>query len=479
MDPRLPGLRLFSLLLALTLGASAVRADAPLVTLEAAGAMPLTAPQSDRFGLGASGAVGAYYGLAPWVLVGAKLRAGFLSDGDAPSDRGLVDPGVGTLETATLMLRLRPSTEENAPRAHGLFVEAGPAGALTGELVRAGFEAAIGYGIPVGSLSLAPTLRYVQVIQPSEVLSSEDARLLMLGLELAVVDAERRVARVAVVAPPEAPQAPADLDEDGVVDAADKCKDTPEDRDGYQDDDGCPDLDDDADQIPDASDKCPQKAEDMDAFEDADGCPDPDNDEDTFLDPDDQCPGEAEVINGNEDYDGCPDEGLIEMRNDRIVLEERVLFDFERARIKTAARPILTAIGKLFELHPEWVKIRIEGHADTRGDAQYNLELSQRRADNVRKEIVKHGIPEGVIDAVGFGSEKPRDLREEEDAHHRNRRVEFVVVARAPSAMQGAAPGPSAPVETPRAPAAAPSAPVPAPSAPLPSAPAPATGDKQ
>ncbi len=419
--------------------------------------MPLTAPQSDRFGLGASGAVGAYYALAPWVLIGAKLRAGFLSDGDAPTDAGLVDPGVGTLETATLMLRLRPFGEANAPRARGLFIEAGPAGALTGELVRAGLDAAVGYGIPVGSLSLAPVLRYVQVIQPSEVLSSEDARLLMLGLELAVVDAERSVARVAIVAPPE-PKEPSDLDEDGISDDADECKDTPEDRDGHADDDGCPDFDDDADGIADANDKCPREAEDVDAFEDADGCPEPDNDRDTFLDPDDQCPNEAEVINGNHDYDGCPDEGLIEMRNDRIVLEERVLFDFERARVRTAARPILTAIAKLFELHPEWIKIRIEGHADTRGDAQYNLELSQRRAENVRKEILKLGIPEGVIDAVGFGSEKPRDLRDEEDAHHRNRRVEFVVVARAPAAGSAPAAVPTvpAPVEPTSAPAPAP-----------------------
>jgi outer membrane protein OmpA-like peptidoglycan-associated protein len=430
----------------------AARADAPLVTLEASGAVALTSPQSDRFGLGASAAVSGYYALAPFALVGAKLRAGFLTDGPAPSDPGLKDPGVGTLETATALLRLRPFGSGKANRAHGLFIEGGPSGAITGTLVRPAFEAALGYGIPVSSLTLAPTLRYVQVVQPSHALSSEDARVLMFGIELAVVD-EKPTPRSTEVAQLE-PDKPSDLDGDGVPDADDACKGEPEDLDGFQDEDGCPDLDNDKDGLADTSDKCPNEPEDFDGFEDEDGCPDPDNDKDGFLDGDDQCPNDAEVINGNLDYDGCPDEGLIEMIKDRIVLEERVLFDFERSRVKTAAKPVLDAIVKLFGQHPEWEKIRIEGHADARGDAQYNLELSQRRAENVRKEMIGLGIPDGVIDAVGFGAEKPRDLREDEEGFRRNRRVEFVVVARGQRAVAAPAPAPAAP--------AAPSSPAPA-----------------
>lgn len=434
------------------------RADAPLVTLEASGAVALSAPQSDRFGLGGAVAVSGYYALAPFALIGAKLRAGFLSDGAAPTNPALEDPGLGTLETATALLRLRPFGSGEANRAHGLFVEGGPSGALTGTLVRPAFEAAIGYGIPVSSITLAPTLRYVQVVQPTDVLSSEDARVLMFGIEMAVIDASPAARTTEAVAPQV--EEPNDLDEDGVPDEDDACSDEPEDRDGFQDHDGCPELDNDADGIPDASDKCPNEAEDIDGFEDEDGCPDPDNDHDGFLDADDQCPNDPEVINGNLDYDGCPDEGLIEMVNDRIVLEERVLFDFERSRVKTAAKPILDAIVKLFGQHPEWIKIRIEGHADPRGDAQYNLELSERRAENVRKEIVRLGIPEGIIDAVGYGAEKPRDLREDEEGFHRNRRVEFVVVAR--SQQPAASP---APTPTPEKSAPAPDAAAPAPAA--------------
>ena len=71
---------------------------------------------------------------------------------------------------------------------------------------------------------------------------------------------------------------PKDSDGDGIPDDEDKCPNEPEDKDGFQDDDGCPDPDNDGDGIPDAQDKCPNEPEDKDGFQDADGCPDPDND---------------------------------------------------------------------------------------------------------------------------------------------------------------------------------------------------------
>ncbi|MCE9579691.1 MAG: hypothetical protein K8W52_41620 [Deltaproteobacteria bacterium] len=65
-----------------------------------------------------------------------------------------------------------------------------------------------------------------------------------------------------------------DWDGDGVDDQRDRCPVDPEDRDGYDDADGCPDLDDDSDGIPDVDDQCPHAAEDRDGWHDADGCPD-------------------------------------------------------------------------------------------------------------------------------------------------------------------------------------------------------------
>ena len=64
--------------------------------------------------------------------------------------------------------------------------------------------------------------------------------------------------------------------------------------------------DNDGDGIPDGVDKCPDEAEDKDGFEDADGCPNPDNDGDGIPDGFDNCPNEPEDTDGFQDEDGCP-----------------------------------------------------------------------------------------------------------------------------------------------------------------------------
>jgi outer membrane protein OmpA-like peptidoglycan-associated protein len=97
-----------------------------------------------------------------------------------------------------------------------------------------------------------------------------------------------------------------DRDHDGIPDSADKCPDEPEDKDGFQDKDGCPDPDNDADTIPDKQDKCPNQAEDFDQFEDQDGCPDPDNDKDGIDDIHDACPNDPEDHKPPKPNDGCP-----------------------------------------------------------------------------------------------------------------------------------------------------------------------------
>src|SRR5690606_18155294 len=87
-----------------------------------------------------------------------------------------------------------------------------------------------------------------------------------------------------------------------------KCPMEPEDMDGFQDDDGCPEADNDGDGLADAQDKCPNEAEDKDGFQDDDGCPDPDNDGDGVADASDKCVDQPETKNGYQDDDGCPDE---------------------------------------------------------------------------------------------------------------------------------------------------------------------------
>ncbi|MCA9513541.1 MAG: OmpA family protein [Myxococcales bacterium] len=100
---------------------------------------------------------------------------------------------------------------------------------------------------------------------------------------------------------------PDDRDQDGLDDDIDKCPEVAEDRDGFEDGDGCPDPDNDGDGVADTVDRCPEEAEDLDDFEDEDGCPDPDNDGDGIPDAVDKCPDDPEDKDGLEDDDGCPE----------------------------------------------------------------------------------------------------------------------------------------------------------------------------
>ncbi len=101
-----------------------------------------------------------------------------------------------------------------------------------------------------------------------------------------------------------------DRDGDGIPDRRDLCPREPEDRDRFQDADGCPDLDNDEDGIPDDVDLAPMDPEDFDGWQDEDGLPEPDNDGDGILDRYDACPDEAEDLDGYKDGDGCPEEFL-------------------------------------------------------------------------------------------------------------------------------------------------------------------------
>jgi len=100
-----------------------------------------------------------------------------------------------------------------------------------------------------------------------------------------------------------------DNDGDLILDAEDACPNEASDEDRDEDEDGCTDpfVDRDSDGVEDSRDSCPSQAEDRDGFQDEDGCPESDNDGDEILDGDDSCPGEPEDRDGFQDEDGCPD----------------------------------------------------------------------------------------------------------------------------------------------------------------------------
>jgi OOP family OmpA-OmpF porin len=218
----------------------------------------------------------------------------------------------------------------------------------------------------------------------------------------------------------------ADNDNDGVPDLRDRCPTEPEDKDGYQDDDGCPDLDNDADGLPDTRDKCPDEAEDKDGFQDDDGCPDPDNDNDGVVDARDKCPNEPESKNNYQDDDGCPDEVPAAVKKFTGVIEG-INYKTGSAEILTGSYAILDRAVKVLQDYPD-VNLEISGHTDSRGRAEYNRDLSRRRAESVRNYFVLRGINPNRITSIGYGMDRPIGDNRSAAGRARNRRTEFRLI---------------------------------------------------
>ncbi len=215
-----------------------------------------------------------------------------------------------------------------------------------------------------------------------------------------------------------------DNDRDGVPDKLDKCPNEAEDRDGFQDEDGCPDPDNDGDGIPDVVDKCPNEAEDKDGFQDEDGCPDRDNDGDGIPDEKDKCPNEPETVNGIDDEDGCPDAGT---QTKLESISERVPFPANKATLDSAGSKSVDRVVDLLKQHAD-VQIRIEGHADPSGKPGKLDALSAARAEAVREYLIRKGIrADRINSAVGYGGKRPLTKGGTKADRAKNDRVEFIV----------------------------------------------------
>ncbi len=257
---------------------------------------------------------------------------------------------------------------------------------------------------------------------------------------------------------PKLPPKPGDRDGDGFTDDVDKCPDEAEDKDNFEDDDGCPELDNDADGIRDRDDKCPLEPEDVDKHEDEDGCPDLDNDADGLADKVDQCPNDPEDKDGFEDDDGCPD---IDNDNDsfadkddtcpnefgvapdgcpkkytnvvvtktKIEIKQTVYFEFNKATIKPISFPLLNEVALALKDNPT-LKVEVQGHTDSVGADARNLKLSQKRAESVRTYLIKQGVDSGRLVPRGYGENVPIADNRTADGRSQNRRVEFVITDR-------------------------------------------------
>jgi OmpA-OmpF porin, OOP family len=229
---------------------------------------------------------------------------------------------------------------------------------------------------------------------------------------------------VEVVKPPPPPPEDPDTDGDGIKDTPDSCVTDPEDKDGYLDEDGCPEVDNDLDTLLDGTDKCPLEAEDPDGYEDDDGCPDPDNDKDTVPDVKDQCPNE--IGSTSQEPLGCPVKpALVVVTDCEVKITQQIHFEFNKDVIRPESFPVLDAVVEALQKNPS-IKIEVQGHTDNKGTAAYNKNLSDRRSKSVMKYLVSHGVEMSRLTSHGYGFERPLVDNSTEQNRALNRRVQFV-----------------------------------------------------
>jgi len=106
---------------------------------------------------------------------------------------------------------------------------------------------------------------------------------------------------------------------------------------------------------------------------------------------------------------------------------EKIYFDFDAATLSAAARETLARSFDSLKQNQQ-IKLRIEGHCDERGSDDYNLALSERRAQSAHRYLTALGIPAERLSTIGYGKEKPADPGHDEKAWAANRRDEFVVI---------------------------------------------------
>jgi outer membrane protein OmpA-like peptidoglycan-associated protein len=103
-----------------------------------------------------------------------------------------------------------------------------------------------------------------------------------------------------------------------------------------------------------------------------------------------------------------------------------ILFDTDSDKLKPESAPVIKAIAQGLDKNPN-LKLQIEGHTDSTGEAAHNLDLSKRRAEAVKSVLVSQfGVSADRLTTVGLGASKPIDSNDTPSGRAQNRRVEFV-----------------------------------------------------
>jgi OmpA-OmpF porin, OOP family len=253
----------------------------------------------------------------------------------------------------------------------------------------------------------------------------------------------QNIGKERAAAPPPPPpmpvvEAPKDRDGDGIADADDKCPDAA----GVAALMGCPDKD--GDGITDANDKCPDQA----GLAKYNGCPIPDTDKDGVNDEQDKCISEPGLAR----YNGCPipdtDKDGVNDEEDKCISEAGPATNYGCPEIKQAvidkinyaAKNIFFATGSNKLLPASYkslnevakimaadasLKLDIDGHTDSQGDAVKNQSLSENRANAVRAYLTSKGVDESRMTATGHGADMPVADNKTAAGRSKNRRVEL------------------------------------------------------
>ena len=153
------------------------------------------------------------------------------------------------------------------------------------------------------------------------------------------------------------------------------------------------------------------------------GCPVADRDNDGVNDEIDQCPdvpGQAPT--------GCPKRVLVEVKGSQIEIKEKINFESNGSAIAGGLSfEIIDQVAQVFKSNPG-IRVKIEGHTDSSGAADYNLKLSDSRANAVRKALISRGIEADRLEAIGYGESKPISSNSSSKGRAQNRRVEFNIL---------------------------------------------------
>lgn len=341
------------------------------VRIEPGFAVPLTAPQSQRFNPGGEVSFKAFLGLGRYFDV--QAGATFLG---LSTQTGVIPSEMGTAWADSLGFRLKRPHDTELVRggfwAGSPWIDGDALHVRTGDLDRFGVTLGAGVSFPLEKMRrawLGPFVRFMQIVETKhEGFDDNDGRFLFLGLNLELGTSPLPRPRghhfqVApcptcppVVAPVVKPVVNPDRDSDGVINAQDNCPD----------------------------------------------------------------------VNGPMENHGCPVYKKVIVRPDKLELTEQIFFAFDKADIEPQSFPLLDEVVQALKDNRGF-RVEIEGHTDSTGSKDHNQTLSEQRAESVLAYLRAHGIKPERLSSKGFGESYPSDTNNTAAGRENNRRVDFAV----------------------------------------------------